>query len=140
MTRIVALGAMLLLAGTVAISAAEKTKTAMGKVTAVSGDSLSIMSGSQAMIFAVDATTKVLGKGLGTMANEKKAKHEPFTITYTHRTLTGWFDAVLAAGLSIEAIAEPHADEDTARDHPEVADSRVAPYFLILRGRKPRPN
>jgi len=72
---------MLLLAGTVAISAAEKTKTAMGKVTAVSGDSLSIMSGSQAMIFAVDATTKVLGKGLGTMANEKKAKHEPFTIT-----------------------------------------------------------
>jgi len=81
MTRIVALGAMLLLAGTVAISAAEKTKTAMGKVTAVSGDSLSITSGSQAMIFAVDATTKVLGKGLGTMANEKKAKHEPFTIT-----------------------------------------------------------
>jgi hypothetical protein len=72
---------MLLLAGAVAISAAEKTKTAMGKVTAVSGDSLSIMSGSQTMTFAVDATTKVLGKGLGTMASEKKAKNEPFTIT-----------------------------------------------------------
>ena len=71
---------------------------------------------------------------------EVRHRHEPFTITYTHRTLTGWFDAVLAAGLSIEAIAEPHADEDTARDHPEVADSRVAPYFLIIRGRKPPAN
>jgi len=72
---------MLLLAGAVATGAAEKTKTAMGKVTAVSGDSLTIMSGSQAMTFAVDPTTKVLGKGLGTMASEKKAKNEPFTIT-----------------------------------------------------------
>ena len=81
MTRIVALGAMLLLAGAVAISAAEKTKTVQGKVTAVSGYSHSIMSGSQTMTFAVDAATKVLGKGLGTMASEKKAKNEPFTIT-----------------------------------------------------------
>ena len=71
---------------------------------------------------------------------EVRNRHEPFTITSTHRTLTGWINAVLAAGLSIEEVAEPHADEDTARDHPEVADSRVAPYFLILRGRKPLPN
>jgi hypothetical protein len=74
MTRIVALGAMLLLAGAVAISAAEKTKTSMGKVTAVSGDSLTIMSGSQAMTFAVDATTKVLGKGLGTISEKRRGR------------------------------------------------------------------
>jgi SAM-dependent methyltransferase len=66
-----------------------------------------------------------------------RERHEPFTITYARRTLTGWVNAVLAAGLSIEAIAEPHADEETARRHPEVADTRIAPYFLIVRARKP---
>jgi SAM-dependent methyltransferase len=64
-------------------------------------------------------------------------RHQPFTITYARRTLTGWLSAVLAAGLIIEAIAEPHADEQTALTHPKVADTRIAPYFLIVRARKP---
>ena len=64
-------------------------------------------------------------------------RHQPFTITYARRTLTGWLSAVLAAGLIIEAIAEPHADEQTAATHPEVADTRIAPYCLIVRARKP---
>jgi hypothetical protein len=41
------------------------------------------------------------------------------------------------AGLAIEAIAEPFADEETAAAHPRVADTRIAPYFLIVRARKP---
>jgi hypothetical protein len=65
-----------------------------------------------------------------------RGKHQPFTITYARRTLAGWLSAVLAAGLIIEAIAEPHADEQTAAAHPEVADTRIAPYFLIVRARK----
>jgi hypothetical protein len=64
-------------------------------------------------------------------------RYQPFTITYARRTLTGWLSAVLAAGLVIEAIAEPHADERTAAAHPEVADTRIAPYFLVVRARKP---
>ena len=64
-------------------------------------------------------------------------RHRPFTITYARRTLTGWLSAVLAAGLIIEAIAEPHADERTAAAHPEVAGTRIAPYCLIVRARKP---
>ena len=68
----------------------------------------------------------------GAAPAEIRERHEPFTVTYARRTLTGWVNAVLAAGLSIEAIAEPHADEETARDHPEVADTRIVPYFLIL--------
>jgi SAM-dependent methyltransferase len=63
--------------------------------------------------------------------------HQPFTITYARRTLTGWLSAVLDAGLVIEAIAEPCADEETAAAHPQVADTRIAPYFLIVRARKP---
>jgi hypothetical protein len=66
-----------------------------------------------------------------------RARHRPFTITYARRTLAGWLTAVLAAGLIIEAIAEPCADEATAAAHPQVADTRIAPYFLIVRARKP---
>jgi 2-polyprenyl-3-methyl-5-hydroxy-6-metoxy-1,4-benzoquinol methylase len=68
---------------------------------------------------------------------EVRERHRPFTITYARRTLTGWIEAVLAAHLTLEAIAEPHADDEAARAHPEVADTRIAPYFLLLRARKP---
>ncbi len=64
--------------------------------------------------------------------------YPPFTIAYACRTLAGWLSAVLGAGLVIEAIAEPRADEETAATHPQVADTRIAPYFLIVRARKPQ--
>lgn len=64
-------------------------------------------------------------------------RHRPFTITYARRTITGWLTAALDAGLRIEAVAEPHADEATAAAHPVVADTRIAPFFLLVRARKP---
>jgi SAM-dependent methyltransferase len=73
----------------------------------------------------------------GAAPPEVRARHRPFTITYARRTLAGWINAVLAAGLTVEAVAEPHADVETAARHPAVADTRIAPYFLILRARKP---
>ena len=73
----------------------------------------------------------------GAAPPEVRDRHEPFTIAYARRTLTGWITAVLAAGLVIDAVDEPHADEATARAHPEVADTRIAPYSLILRARTP---
>src|SRR5262249_48210729 len=72
----------------------------------------------------------------GAAPREVRDRYAPFHITYARRTLTGWFDAVFAAGLTVEAVAEPHADEATAAAHPRVADSRIAPYFLIIRARK----
>jgi len=70
-------------------------------------------------------------------AAQVQDRYPPFTITYVRRTLAGWLSAVLGAGLVIEAIAEPCADEETAAAHPQVADTRIAPYFLIVRARKP---
>ena len=58
---------------------------------------------------------------------------------YARRTLAGWLNAVIGAELVIDAIAEPCADEATAAAHPEVADTRIAPYFLVVRARKPDP-
>lgn len=60
----------------------------------------------------------------------------PFEITYTRRTVAGWLNAVLGAGLAVTAIGEPHADEVTAHAHPEVSDTRIAPYFLIIQARR----
>jgi hypothetical protein len=84
MNKIVRLGVTLLLTGTLGVVvAAEKSKTTtvQGKVTAVTNDSLTISKGADTMTFAVDSATKLVGKGIGTMAAEKKAKNEPLTIT-----------------------------------------------------------
>jgi hypothetical protein len=41
-------------------------------------------------------------------------------------------------GLTIDAIAEPHASEETAPAHPEVAGTGIAPFSLLVRARKPQ--
>jgi hypothetical protein len=84
MKKIVSFALGLLLTGLVGGSfAAEKPKTmtAQGKVTAATNDSLTIEDGSKTLTFTVDGSTKLLGKGLGTMMREKKAKGETFTFT-----------------------------------------------------------
>lgn len=73
----------------------------------------------------------------GAAPAEVKDRHEPFTIVYARRTFSGWLKAVLDAGLAVEAVAEPCADLRTAAGHPEVADSRIVPHFLLVRARKP---
>jgi hypothetical protein len=64
-----------------AVSAADKTKLAQGKVTAATNDSLTIEDGGKSLTFGIDGSTKVLGKGLSTLMHEKKAKGESFTFT-----------------------------------------------------------
>jgi SAM-dependent methyltransferase len=60
----------------------------------------------------------------------------PCEVTYARRTVAGWLNAVLGAGLALTAIGEPHADEVTAQAHPQVSDTRIAPYFLIIQARR----
>lgn len=73
----------------------------------------------------------------GAAPPEVREQHRPFTIAYAHLTVAGWFNAVLGVGLVLDAVAEPHADQATAAEHPDVADTRIAPYFLLVRARKP---
>jgi hypothetical protein len=84
MNRIVRSAVALLLTGAVGTALAAqkpKTTTVQGTVTAVTNDSLTITHGADTMTFTVDSATKLTGKGMGTMASQKKAKNEPFTIT-----------------------------------------------------------
>lgn len=64
-------------------------------------------------------------------------RHAPFSITSQRRTISTWLNAVTATGLLVERVAEPAASVDVAERVPAVADTRIAPYFLIVRAIKP---
>jgi ubiquinone/menaquinone biosynthesis C-methylase UbiE len=73
---------------------------------------------------------------LFSVPEELRPRYRPFTIRYARRTLSSWINAVVNSGLAIEMATEPHASPKVAREHPEVADTRVAPYFLHIRARR----
>jgi len=66
-----------------------------------------------------------------------KAGLKDFEVPRFHRTVSEWLNAVIKCGFSIEQVAEPRADEETAKRVPAVADTRLAAYFLHARCRKP---
>lgn len=53
------------------------------------------------------------------------------------RTLSEWFNLLIEAGLVIERLQEPRADDETVARCPKLQDSQVVAYFLHLRCRKP---
>jgi SAM-dependent methyltransferase len=69
--------------------------------------------------------------------DELKTELPPFRVPRFSRTLSGWLNLLINVGFTLERFAEPCADEETARHHPIVADTRIIAYFLIIRGRKP---
>lgn len=69
--------------------------------------------------------------------DEERAGLAPFQVPRFHRTLSQWLDLIIGAGLGLEKLGEPMADEATAQSEPVVADTRVAPIFLHFRARKP---
>lgn len=67
----------------------------------------------------------------------ERARVAPFREPRFHSTLGTWLNLLATAGFVLERMGEPRADEATATAVPTVADTRVAPLFLHLRGRKP---
>jgi ubiquinone/menaquinone biosynthesis C-methylase UbiE len=60
-----------------------------------------------------------------------------FRIPVFRRTLSGWLNLLIDAGFVIDRLVEPTADADTIRRYPQLADTRIIAYFLIIRCRKP---
>jgi SAM-dependent methyltransferase len=64
---------------------------------------------------------------------EEREKTEPFHVPRFHRTLSGWVDLIVEAGLIIERFGETCASVELAKAEPALEDTRVAPLFLHIR-------
>ena len=73
----------------------------------------------------------------GPVAPEERARVPPFQEPRFHRTLSTWLNLVIGAGLVLEQLGEPRADDEAVRADPAVADTLVAPLFLHVRACKP---
>ncbi|MBN1808345.1 MAG: class I SAM-dependent methyltransferase [Planctomycetes bacterium] len=73
----------------------------------------------------------------GAAPRELKEKFPLFRVPRFYHTLSEWVAFILNAGLVIEEVREPSADDDTAARCPDVADTRIIPLFLHARCRKP---
>jgi SAM-dependent methyltransferase len=60
-----------------------------------------------------------------------------FRIPRFTRTLSSWLNLLMATGFRLEYFDEPSADTALIEQHPEVADTRIIAYALIIRCRKP---
>jgi ubiquinone/menaquinone biosynthesis C-methylase UbiE len=73
----------------------------------------------------------------GAAPAQERARFEPFIVPRFPLTLAGWLNAVAGAGLAVEEACEPRASDEVLRSRPDLADTTIVPYFLLLRARKP---
>ena len=73
----------------------------------------------------------------GAAPKELTKKMRKFRIPRFTRTLSEWLNLLIEKGFILEEFCEPYADDETLKNHPEEYDSRIIPYFLIIRCRKP---
>jgi len=61
-----------------------------------------------------------------------------FRIPAFHRTLSFYLNTLADAGFVLERVSEPLASEETVERFPLLEDSRLVPFFLIIRARLPK--
>ena len=60
-----------------------------------------------------------------------------FRIPRFTRTLSEWLNLLIENGFILEEFCEPYPDDATLERFPEEHESRIIPFFLIIRCRKP---
>ena len=73
---------------------------------------------------------------LTNVPQEERKRTEPFRVPRFHRTLSGWVDLIVEAGLVIERFGEPRVSLELAKAEPVLEDTLVAPLFLHIRAIK----
>ena len=73
----------------------------------------------------------------GAAPKDMTEKMRKFRIPRFTRTLSEWLNLLIKTGYILEEFCEPYADDETLVRFPEEYDSRIIPYFLIIRCRKP---
>jgi ubiquinone/menaquinone biosynthesis C-methylase UbiE len=51
-------------------------------------------------------------------------------------TLSEWLNLLIRIGFKLEEFCEPYASDDVLKEYPEEYDTRIIPYFLLVRCRK----
>lgn len=78
---VVAFALLFCFAGAMSAQPSKKTMRSTGRVIAVAPDSITIKPGNTNLTFAVDTSTKVVGKGVGTKTQALKAANKSPQIT-----------------------------------------------------------
>jgi len=73
----------------------------------------------------------------GAAPNELTDKMEKFRIPRFSKTLSGWLNLLIEKDFILEEFCEPYATDEILEKYPKEYDSRIIPYFLIIRCRKP---
>jgi len=73
----------------------------------------------------------------GAAPKEITEKMRKFRIPRFTRTLSEWLNLLIEKGFVLEEFCEPYPDDKTLERYPEEYASRIIPYFLIVRCRKP---
>lgn len=73
----------------------------------------------------------------GAAPKEITEKMRKFRIPRFTRTLSEWLNLLVETGFILEKFCEPSVDDERLKKYPEEYDSRIIPWFLIIRCRKP---
>jgi len=73
----------------------------------------------------------------GAAPKEITEKMRMFKIPRFSRPLSEWLNLLIEKGFILERFCEPYVEDEILKEHPEEYDSRIIPYFLIIRCRKP---
>jgi ubiquinone/menaquinone biosynthesis C-methylase UbiE len=73
----------------------------------------------------------------GAAPKEITEKMRKFKTPHFTRTLSSWLNLLIEKGFIFEEFCEPYADDETLKKYPQEYDTRIIPYFLIIRCRKP---
>ena len=65
-----------------------------------------------------------------------REKTKPFRVPRFFRTLSEYFNTLTETGFKVDRLVEPFADETAVEQCPNVADTRIVPYFLIFQSHK----
>ena len=89
--------------------------------------------------WVVDETGRRVGWRLDRYADEGAREETWFVagVRKVHRTLAALINGLVDAGLVVERLIEPVPSEQWLREHPDWADERRRPMFLLVRAAKP---
>ena len=72
----------------------------------------------------------------GAAPDELKKKMPKFKIPTFYLTLSKWLNLLIDAGFVLEHFAEPTVDDQTVKQIPALADTKIIAFFLIIQCRK----